>query len=96
MQHIGLDRVQFLTVPFESYAPNPNRLQWSRAAEDVWAQLRADQPLTPEQAETVISAAPAQGTATGSAAAGPPPASTDAPVGGADQAAADANGLCSA
>ena len=44
----------------------------------------------------MISAAPAEGAATGSAAAGPPIASTDAPVGGADQAAANANGLCSA
>ena len=37
VHHIGLHGVQFLTVPFESYAPNPNRLQWSRAAEDLWA-----------------------------------------------------------
>jgi Asp-tRNA(Asn)/Glu-tRNA(Gln) amidotransferase C subunit len=96
VQHIGLDRVQFLTVPLESYAPNPNRVQWSRAAEDLWARLRADQPLTPEQVETVFSAAPADGAPTGSAAPGPPIVSTDAPVDGAGQAAADATGLSSA
>ena len=96
VQHIGLDRVQFLTVPFESYVPNPNRLQWSRAAEDLWAQLRTDQPLTPEQAETVLSAAPSQGTATRSVPPGPPSAATEPPVDAAEQAAADTNGLCSA
>jgi LCP family protein required for cell wall assembly len=96
VQHIGLDRVQFLTVPFEAYAPDPNRLQWSRAAEDLWAQLRTDQPLTPERGKTVISAAPIEGTVTGSMPPEPPSASTEAPVDGAGQATADANGLCSA
>ncbi len=90
VRDIGLDRVQFLTVPFEAYAPDPNRVQWSRAAEDLWARLRTDQPLSPEQDEMVISAAPVEGTAPG-----PPVASTEAPVDGAGQAAADTNGLCS-
>ena len=33
LKGIGLDHVQFLTVPFQEYAPDPNRLQWAPAAQ---------------------------------------------------------------
>ncbi|WP_299036099.1 LCP family protein [uncultured Pseudokineococcus sp.] len=39
------DDVSFVTVPFEEYAPDPNRLQWAPEAEDLWASIRADAPL---------------------------------------------------
>ena len=42
---INLDQVKFLTVPFEAYEPDPNRLQWAPDADRLWAQLRADKPL---------------------------------------------------
>ena len=45
VQHIGLDKVQFLTVPWRAYPPNPNRLQWSPKAAALWQALRTDTPL---------------------------------------------------
>jgi anionic cell wall polymer biosynthesis LytR-Cps2A-Psr (LCP) family protein len=39
---IGLDRVQFLSMPFESYAPDPNRLQAAPDAPRLWRLLNKD------------------------------------------------------
>ena len=30
---IGLDKIQFVTVPTEPYAPDPNRVQWKASAD---------------------------------------------------------------
>lgn len=45
LKDIDLDRVQFITVPFEEYPPDHNRLQWTPAAKQVWQRIRHDQPL---------------------------------------------------
>jgi len=45
---IGLDKVQFLSVPFESYAPDPNRLQLAPNAKKLFTELRQDQALSKE------------------------------------------------
>ena len=42
---IGLDRVQFFTVPFGAYEPDPNRLALAEEADLLWQQLRRDVPL---------------------------------------------------
>jgi len=42
---IGLDKIQFVTVPNESYEPDPNRVQWKESAEQIWSALRADRPV---------------------------------------------------
>ena len=42
---IGLDKIQFLTVPFEAYAPDPNRLQWAPEAKNLWKRMIADEPV---------------------------------------------------
>ena len=39
---IGLDNIQFVTVPNEPYTPDPNRVQWKPSAEKIWSALRAD------------------------------------------------------
>jgi len=57
LKGIGLDKIQFLTVPFESYPPDPNRLRIAPEAEALWARLRRDQPLTRGQSKDVTSAA---------------------------------------
>ena len=44
---IGLDKVQFLSMPFEPYAPDPNRLAPAPLARSLWQQLREDAPLGP-------------------------------------------------
>jgi LCP family protein required for cell wall assembly len=45
LKGIGLDHIQFLTVPFQEYAPNPNRLQWAPEAKKLWSRIRADEPV---------------------------------------------------
>ncbi len=57
LKDIGLDKVQFLTVPFETYEPDPNRLQIAPGADRLWARLRNDKPLTRRQAESVTTTA---------------------------------------
>lgn len=42
---IGLANIQFLTVPFQAYAPDPNRLQWAPQATKLWKRIIADQPI---------------------------------------------------
>lgn len=46
MQDIGLGKVQFFTVPFTSYEPDPNRLALAENADTLWKQLRHDRVLT--------------------------------------------------
>ncbi len=42
---IGLSRVQFFTVPFGSYEPDPNRLALAEEADQLWRELRRDERL---------------------------------------------------
>lgn len=42
---IGLDNIQFVTVPNETYAPDPNRVQWQASADVIWEAFRDDHPL---------------------------------------------------
>lgn len=39
---IGLDRIEFYTVPTQEYAPDPNRVEWTAAAGQLWAAMRDD------------------------------------------------------
>ena len=41
----NLDNISFITVPFEEYQPDPNRLQWSPAAKGLWKVILNDEPL---------------------------------------------------
>ena len=44
---IGLDKIQFITVPWQ-YAPeDPNRIRWLPEADQVWHALINDKPLAP-------------------------------------------------
>jgi len=45
------DDVSFVTVPNVPYEPDPNRLQWAPAAADLWASIRADEPLPGSEPE---------------------------------------------
>jgi LCP family protein required for cell wall assembly len=42
---IGTDQIRFVKLPTETYPPDPNRVQWTPAAETIWKALRKDQPL---------------------------------------------------
>jgi len=104
----NLDDISFITVPFEEYPPDPNRLQWSPAAKGLWKVILNDKPLPKKYREDVITANKPPGTPTrkpsGSATSGTPagsssPASPSSPgsasgSGGITQQEADQNGLC--
>ena len=61
VRNIGLDNIQFMTVPFESYEPDPNRLAWAPEADRLWRLLRTDQPLSKDLSEGVTTAAETPG-----------------------------------
>ena len=42
---IGLDEIQFVTVPNEPYVGDPNRVQWKASADQIWSALREDHPI---------------------------------------------------
>lgn len=54
---IGLDKIQFLTVPFETYPPDPNRLQWAPEAKKLWKRIKADEPVGKNLSGEVTTAA---------------------------------------
>ena len=60
LKNIGLDQIQFLTVPFKTYEPDPNRLVWAPRADRLWEALREDQPL-PKAAQRHVTTAAQQG-----------------------------------
>lgn len=47
VKDIGLEKVVFLSMPFEPYAPDPNRLAPAPKADQLWRLLRNDEPLPP-------------------------------------------------
>ncbi len=92
-----LDHISFITVPFEEYPEDPNRLIWSDDAAGLWKVIINDQPLPKRYREDVISAETPPGTPS-SAPSGAPSGSastptTEAPKPGGEQES-DANGLC--
>jgi LCP family protein required for cell wall assembly len=78
-REVGLDRIEFTTVPVEAYPPDPNRLQWAQPeADELWERLRTDQPLTP--VEPSPSASPSGSAGTASASASPSGSPSAAPT----------------
>ncbi len=46
VKNVGVQNVAFVTVPVETYPEDPNRVQFTEAADTLWQALRADQPVT--------------------------------------------------
>lgn len=101
-RNIGLDNIQFITVPFEWYEPDPNRIVWNtKLSDQLWKKVRADQPLTrrlsadaisaQEQASPGSSPSPSP---TGSPSGTPSPAKPSKSSSDEAKAQAEANGLC--
>jgi anionic cell wall polymer biosynthesis LytR-Cps2A-Psr (LCP) family protein len=57
LKDIGLDKIQFLSIPFEAYEPDPNRLALAPDAENIWTKLREDEPLNRRQSLGITTAA---------------------------------------
>jgi len=64
---IGLDNIQFLTIPNKPDPADPNRLVWKREADAVWTKIANDEPLTKKLSKDVISAGnlPGSGSSSG-------------------------------
>lgn len=45
LKSIGLDHIKFITVPFQEYPPDHNRLQWAPEAAQVWQRIKYDKPI---------------------------------------------------
>ncbi|MBD8870701.1 LCP family protein [Nocardioides sp. MJB4] len=74
-QGIGLDNIKFITVPFDFYEPDPNRLVWAEDANQLWKNIRFDRPLGSKLSSEVITAARRPGST-----ASPDPKDTSSPT----------------
>ncbi|RNL78279.1 LCP family protein [Nocardioides marmorisolisilvae] len=45
LKGIGLNHVQFVTVPWEPWTQDPNRVQWKPEAKSLWYLIKKDRPL---------------------------------------------------
>jgi LCP family protein required for cell wall assembly len=59
LRNIGLDKIQFMTVPWEWWEEDRNRVVWAPEAEQLWRRLESDRPLSREMAQGVTTAADA-------------------------------------
>jgi LCP family protein required for cell wall assembly len=94
---IGLENIQFLTVPFDWWDQDPNRVVWAPEAESLWDRLRADRTLTRDQSKSVTTAADSPSgrpSPSGDASAGPSEGASESPTESAEAAEARENGLC--
>jgi LCP family protein required for cell wall assembly len=48
LKSIGLENVKFITVPWEPWSEDPNRVAWKPEATQLWRLIRRDRQLTPE------------------------------------------------
>lgn len=102
LKGIGLDRIRFITVPFEAYPEDPNRLQWAPEANRLWRLIRLDRKVPANFDKEAVTAAgkddKPKGEASDSASPGATssPSPDDKPTVSPEQARANAlrNGLC--
>jgi LCP family protein required for cell wall assembly len=45
LSSIGVDQIRFVKLPTKTYAPDPNRVEWTPAADTIWTAMREDKPL---------------------------------------------------
>ncbi len=64
LQNIGLDRIKFISVPYEPYPPDTNRVQWAPLAAKLWQQMLNDKPLGKELQTGVVKASNTPGSST--------------------------------
>jgi hypothetical protein len=80
-QGIGLDNIQFITVPWQ-YAPDdPNRIRWLPEAKQVWQAIINDKPLAPKFLNDAITAEHLPGSPTASPTGSPTGSPSGTPSG---------------
>jgi anionic cell wall polymer biosynthesis LytR-Cps2A-Psr (LCP) family protein len=94
---IGLKNIQFLTVPFEAYPPDANRLQWAPSASRLWMLMREDKPVG-NRFSTAVTTAETTNGKPASPSPNPSPSASASPSASPSRAAAAEraaeNGLC--
>jgi anionic cell wall polymer biosynthesis LytR-Cps2A-Psr (LCP) family protein len=83
-QDIGLSNIRFITVPWDFWVEDPNRLVWAEDANRLWRQMRFDRVLSKDLSAEAIDAAQRPGST-----ATPDPDVTSSPT---DEAGKDASG----
>lgn len=74
---IDMANIKFITVPFQSYEPDPNRLEWKTDEANVlWRKIRKDLPLTKKLSSEAVTAGESDNTKPSSSAS--PSASSSA------------------
>ena len=101
LRNIGLKNIKFITVPWETYQPDHNRLVWAPEAKRLWKRINNDEDLTPGLAKNVTTAAdnPSGGPSKapgGKKSPSPSPSSSASPTPSDEAKAAEAKefGLC--
>lgn len=74
-QDIGLSNIKFITVPWDFWVEDRNRLVWAEDANRLWQQMRFDRPLSAELSSEAIDAAQRPGST-----ATPDPSDTSSPT----------------
>jgi LCP family protein required for cell wall assembly len=85
-----LDDIEFITVPFMAYEPDPNRLVWAPQADELWERIIADKPLNKKLSGQVVTASDPVGP---SESPSESPSASGTPGGNVDATATE-NGLC--
>lgn len=101
LRGIGLENIQFLTVPWEWWEEDPNRVVWAPEADRLWQRLESDKALPRKLADGVTTAAdkPSGAKKPGDGGASQTPGDDQAKAPSPEpseeaQAAARENGLC--
>jgi LCP family protein required for cell wall assembly len=80
LKGIGLDNIKFITVPWEPWSEDANRVAWKPEADQLWRLIRRDRQLTPEFDTDAVT--PGSGSAaTAGASPSGSPGSTGSPSG---------------
>jgi LCP family protein required for cell wall assembly len=80
LKNIGLDNVQFITVPNQPYQPDPNRLEIAPQASDLWRKIRFDKPLGKLAADAVTPGTRPGGKPSGSSSPSPDGSPSSSPT----------------
>jgi LCP family protein required for cell wall assembly len=78
LKDIGLDKIQFITVPNGPYPPDPNRLEITSEAGNLWRRIRLDKPLG-KYADTAVSPSTTAGGKPGKPSPSPSPTGGTSP-----------------
>lgn len=56
LQHIGLSKVKFISVPYEADPADSNRVLWAPAAKQLWNRILHDLPLSKTDSKSALNA----------------------------------------